>query len=228
MNIRLKNLAIKGISAVIPKNKLDLTTLEDKFGLNEIKRVMMSTGIESVGIALPHQKASDFCLEAARNLMAALAIAPESVDAIIFVSQTPDYKMPATSCILQGKLQLPKTAIALDINYGCSGYIYGLYQASLLINSGSCKRVLICVGDTISQYLNPDDQKVRLVFGDGGAATIVEQGTHDIAFNIMTDGTGFQHLMIDKTKEGGDAYLHMNVSVLLMRVGLFHNPLATG
>ena len=215
MNIKIANLSIKGIAAAVPKNKLDLKALEYKFGINEIKRIMMSTGIESVGIALAHQKSSDFGLHAAQNLMERLSISPESIDGIIFISQTPDYRMPSTSCILQGKLKLPKTAVAFDINYGCSGYIYGLYQASLLIHSGSCKRVLVCVGDTISQYLNPNDQKARLLFGDGGAATIVEKGAHDIAFNIMTDGTGFQHLMIDKTKEGRDAYLYMNGSEIM-------------
>ncbi|OGT06655.1 MAG: hypothetical protein A2103_03550 [Gammaproteobacteria bacterium GWF2_41_13] len=215
MNVKLKNLSIKGVLTVVPKNKLVLQTLSDKFGFNEIKRIMMSTGIESVGIALPDQKASDFCLYAAQHLMEQLSILSKSVDAIIFVSQTPDYKMPATSCVLQGKLKLPKTVLAFDINYGCSGYIYGLYQASLLVNSGSCERVLVCVGDTISHHLSPDDQKTRLVFGDGGAATIVERGEHDIAFNIMTDGTGFQHLMVDKTKEGSDADLCMNGSEIM-------------
>ena len=215
MNIKIKNLSIQGISAVIPKNKLDLKVLANQFGQNEIDRIMMSTGIESVGIALPDQKSADFCLHAAQFLMEQLSILPESIDAIIFVSQTPNYKMPATSCILQNKLKLPKSAVAFDINYGCSGYIYGLYQASLLINSGSCERVLVCVGDTISRYLDPNDHKVRLLFGDGGAATIIEKGTQDIAFNIMTDGSGFQHLMIDKTNESSNAYLHMQGSEIM-------------
>ncbi len=226
MDIKLRNLCVKGISSVVPKNKLALHTLSDAFGRGEINRVMMSTGIESVGIALPEQKASDFCLYAAQCLMEQLSISPESIGAVIFVSQTPDYKMPASSCILHGKLKLPKSALAFDINYGCSGYIYGLYQASLLLSSGSCERVLVCVGDTISKYLRADDHKTRLVFGDGGAATIVEKGNHDIIFNIMTDGLGYKNLMIAKAENGSDdSNLCMN-GYGIMEFGLREVPLS--
>lgn len=215
MNIKFHEISIRGISATVPKNKLNLSDLKNEFGLNEIKRIAMSTGIDSVGIALPDQRASDFCFHAANQLMHELSIDSSSVDAIIFVSQTPDYKMPATSCVLQHRLGLPKSALAFDINYGCSGYIYGLYQASLLIHSKSCKRVLVCVGDTISKHLKPNDQKVRLVFGDSGAATIVESGADDIAFNIMTDGSGFKNLMIAKNQDDNNAYLNMDGSKIM-------------
>jgi len=215
MNIKFHGISIRGISATVPKNKLNLGDLENEFGSNEIKRIAMSTGINSVGIALPDQRASDFCFHAATQLMHELSIDSSSVDAIVFVSQTPDYKMPATSCVLQHRLGLPRSALAFDINYGCSGYIYGLYQASLLIHSKSCKQVLVCVGDTISKYLKPNDQKVRLVFGDGGAATIVENGNEDIAFNILTDGSGFEHLIIDEKQNGNNTYLNMDGSKIM-------------
>lgn len=214
MNIKFNEISIRGIAASVPKNKLILENLDSEFGCNEIKRIAMSTGIHSVGVALPDQKAADFCFYAATQLIRELSIDSATIDAIIFVSQTSNYQMPATSCILQHYLKLPKSAIAFDINYGCSGYIYGLYQASLLINSKSCKRVLVCVGDTISKHLHPNDQKVRLVFGDGGTATIVENGDGEIAFNIMTDGSGFQNLIIEKTQDN-NAYLHMDGSKIM-------------
>jgi 3-oxoacyl-[acyl-carrier-protein] synthase-3 len=215
MDIKLKNLSIRGIATAIPKQKFELIKLADQFGLNEINRIKISTGIDSVRLATPLQKTSDFCLAASRRLLEKLNILPDSIDAIIFISQTPDYKMPATSCILQHKLGLSKAALAFDINYGCSAYIYGLFQAGLLINSGSCKRVLLCTGDTITKTLDPVDQKSRLVFGDGGSATILEKGIQDMAFNIMTDGSGYKSLIIDKRKNGVDEYLFMNGSEIM-------------
>jgi 3-oxoacyl-[acyl-carrier-protein] synthase-3 len=214
MNIQLNNIHIKGIAVAVPKQKLDMKDLEDKFSANDIKRIAMSTGIDSVRIATNEQKTSDFCFAATQHLLKRLFLQGTDIDGIIFVSQTPDHRMPSTSCILQHKLGLPTTAVAFDINYGCSGYIYGLYQASLLINSGSCQRVLVCVGDTISKHLNPDDQKARLVFGDGGAATIVEKGEGSFTFNIMTDGSGYESLIIP-SKEGKEGYLEMDGSKIM-------------
>ncbi len=215
MNIKLSKLAITGIAAAIPAQRFDLIQLADQFGLNEIKRIKMSTGIETVRLANAKQKASDFCLAAAQHLLNTLSILPASIDGIIFISQTPDYRMPATSCILQDRLGLSKNTVAFDINYGCSAYIYGLFQAALLLNSKSCKRVLLCTGDTITQHLNPADQKARLVFGDAGSATLIEQGTADIAFNIMTDGSGYKSLIIDKSANGNDKPLFMNGSEIM-------------
>lgn len=230
MKVKLNGLRLTAIAVALPDKKLEMAELYEQFGQREVERIVSSTGINSLRIAPKGVKASDLCLAAAKHLFIKTGISNSSIDAIIFVSQTPDYKMPATSCVLQSKLGLSKKVVAFDINYGCSGYIYGLYQAALLISTKSAKRVLVCAGDTISRFLNPDDHKVRLVLGDAGSATIVESGTNEWSFDINTDGNGFDKLIIPK-ENGNDGYLHMDGSAImefaLREVGIsFDNVIA--
>ena len=109
--------------------------------------------------------------------MNSLSISPSQIDGVVFVSQTPDYLIPATSSMLQSRLKIPNEAVAFDINYGCSGYIYGLFQASLLISSGSCNKVLVCAGDTTTSFVNSKDRSTSMLFGDAGSATIVQNSS---------------------------------------------------
>src|SRR5207302_10917397 len=120
--------------------------------------------------------ASDLCFEAAETLLGDSTIKRDEVDAILFVSQTPDYLLPATSVVLQSRLKLPTASLALDFNYGCSGYIYGLFQAFLLVQSGVARNVLLCAGETTTKLISPRDKAVRFLFGDGGSATLINLG----------------------------------------------------
>ncbi|WP_342432767.1 ketoacyl-ACP synthase III [Neobacillus sp. FSL H8-0543] len=196
MRARFKNSIIKGISTAIPKDIFDFNTLAADFGNEEVKRIVASTGIEQVRVAREGQCTSDLCVAAAENLFAKLEVNPSTIDGIVFVSQTPDYKMPATSVLLQHRLGLPTTAVAFDINYGCSGFVYGLYQASMMIEAGGCERVLVCVGDTSTRMVHPGDRSIRMVFGDGGSATLVEKGESTSHFILRTDGSGAENLII--------------------------------
>lgn len=188
--------AIKGIATAIPGNKLDLNTLGSQYGTEDVARIIASTGIEQVRVAEDDQCTSDLCAAAAEELLNKLEIDPQTIDGIVFVSQTSDYKMPATSVLLQHRLGLPTTAVAFDINYGCSGYVYGLYQASMMVEAGGCERVLVCVGDTSTRLVHPGDRSVRMVFGDGGSATLVERGEATSNFVLRTDGSGAEHLIV--------------------------------
>jgi 3-oxoacyl-[acyl-carrier-protein] synthase-3 len=214
MRVKLNGLRLSAIATALPKKKLEMTELYEKFGKQEVERIVSCTGISSLRIADEDVNASDLCLAAAQHLFAKTGISNKTIDAIVFVSQTPDYKMPATSCVLQAKLGLSNKVVAFDINYGCSGYIYGLYQAALLVSSKSAQRVLVCAGDTISRFLHPNDHKVRLVLGDAGSATIVESGADEWAFDINTDGNGFDKLIIPKENDR-DGYLHMDGSAIM-------------
>ncbi|MDM8517560.1 3-oxoacyl-[acyl-carrier-protein] synthase III C-terminal domain-containing protein, partial [Desulfobacterales bacterium HSG16] len=109
----------------------------------------------------------------------------------------------ATSASLQHRLGLSKNIVSFDLGIGCPGYIYGLYQAALLVSSGSCDAVLVCAGDVITRYVNPLDKSNRTVLGDAGSATIVEKGKGNMAFSFTTDGAGSQHLIIPS---GGARY----------------------
>lgn len=214
MKVSFSGLAVTGITATLPKNKMDLAALGKKFGENEVKRIMASTGIKRVGIADEEVNASDLCLVAANNLLKKMNVAANTLDAIIFISQTPDAIMPATSVMLQDRLGMSTRAVAFDISYGCSGYIYGLYQAAMLISSGGCNKVLLCAGDVISPLLHPLDKHVRMVFGDAGSATVIERGDDEVAFTFKTDGSGSQHLRTAKITNQ-QTYLHMDGSAVM-------------
>ena len=194
MKTKITGLNILGISGSVPREILHLETLAEKFGESEVKRIIASTGINSVRVASANTSCADLCFVAAKNLLTKLDISAKSIDAIVFISQTSEFIAPATSAILQNRLDLSKEVVAFDINYGCSGYIYGLYQAALLINSG-CRRVLLCAGDVITPLLNDEDRQLRMVLGDAGSATIIEKGMHEFDFNIKTDGSGAQHII---------------------------------
>lgn len=210
MNVKIPNILIKGVAGAIPKNQLTLSSLGDEFSSNEVNRIISSTGIKSVRVGLNGMTSADLCHSAALNLLSELAIVPQEIDAIIFVSQTPEAVMPATSIMLQHRLGLATTAVAFDINYGCSGYIYGLYQAAMLLNGGGCKKVLLCAGDVITPLLHTDDRHLRMVLGDAGSATLLEKGDNDLHFVLRTDGSGAKHLMVPSTAPNMRQYIQEN------------------
>nr|WP_263325087.1 ketoacyl-ACP synthase III [Neobacillus sp. Marseille-Q6967] len=196
MNSKFTKSVIRGIASSIPSDFFDLSSLSLLYGTEDVKKIIASTGVEQIRVAKEGQCTSDLCVAAAEGLLSKLEVNPSTIDGIVFVSQSPDYKMPATSVLLQHRLGLPTTAVAFDINYGCSGFVYGLYQASMLIEAGGCERVLVCVGDTSTKMVHPGDRSVRMVFGDGGSATLVEKGESLSRFILRTDGSGAEHLII--------------------------------
>ena len=196
MNCRFENIEVRGISTALPTQVLNLRDLAAEYGAVEVQRIIASTGIESVRVAPPSVTASDLCEAAARALLRELRVAPSEVDGIVFVSQTPDYILPATGICLQHRLGLSKDGPAFDIASGCTGYIYGLFQAALLLRTEMCRTVLVCAGDTISRYIHPKDRSVRMVFGDAGSATLLTRGNGTMSFAIHSDGAGATHLII--------------------------------
>jgi 3-oxoacyl-[acyl-carrier-protein] synthase III len=129
---------IGAISAVVPQNEIRLEDELEYFGgdIKKARRVTKMVGIDRRRVAEPGVLPSDLCRQAAENLFAGCALDVSTVDALVFVSQSPDYVLPATACILQDKLGLPKTCAALDVNQGCAGFVYGLWLASSLAESG--------------------------------------------------------------------------------------------
>ena len=196
MKVLFENVAIRGMATAVPSECLDLFSLGSQFGEKEVKKLIASTGINKIRVAPPHVCISDICEAAARNLFQELAIEPASIDGVVLVSETPDYLVPPTSFILQEKLGLSKDIVAFDINHGCSGFIYGLYQASMLVSSGGCRRVLLCLGDVATRRVHPQDKAVRMMFGDSGSALLVERGAGSLRFHLMSDGMSHRALVI--------------------------------
>lgn len=194
MKAELNNISISKIGTAVPRNSLDLMSLTELGTEGELKTIIKTTGISSVRVAEDNMTSSDLCIEAANNILDDSEI--EEIDALIFVSQTRDYHMPQTSFIIQNRLKLRKDIFCLDIPLGCSGYINGLFQASLLLQIPNIKKVLLLAGDTSTKMINAKDRATRMVFGDGGSATLLEKGNDTISFNIQSDGSGADSLII--------------------------------
>ncbi len=155
-------------------------------------------------LAAPDQCASDLAVAAAQKLFDRGVCAPNEIDFILLCTQSPDYFLPTTACILQDRLGLPTTAGALDFNLGCSGFIYGLSLAKGLIETEQATRVLLLTAETYSKFIHPQDRSVRTLFGDAAAATLV-QGRVDAPagglpwigpFVFGTDGKGMGNLIV--------------------------------
>ncbi len=193
----IENVNITGIAACVPSCEIDNTTVQH-FPLEQINQIINNTGVRTRRV-LKSACASDLCYQAAVDLLTSLECAADSIDIIIFVSQTPDYVLPATACILQSKLGLSNNVMAFDINLGCSGYVYGLIVAAQLLCTGAFKRALLLTGDTVSKLVSEHDKTVAFLFGDAGAATLLEydKDAHPIVFDYGTDGSNADKLMVE-------------------------------
>jgi len=173
--------------------------LKDASGFDqiELKKVISLAGVAKRHISDGQICSSDLCYKAAQDLITKLGWEKDSIDGLIFVTQTPDYFLPSTSCMLHKRLELSDKCAAFDIGLGCSGYPYGLWMAAMMVNSGH-KRVLLLHGETPSVFTSPDDRATFLLFGDAGTATAVEQAESERPwyFTMQTDGQGYADLII--------------------------------
>lgn len=188
---------ICGVAAAVPEPVRTLADDATVFGVEEVQKVSESTGVKQrhVGVTLT---TSDLCQAAAERLLAESGCALEEIDALIFISQTPDYPLPATACSLQHRLGLSQHCAAFDVSLGCSGYVYGLWLASGMIASGAIRRALVLSGDTSYRLCSPEDRSVALLFGDAGTATLIERdvSASPSCFVLGTDGSGEHHLKV--------------------------------
>lgn len=191
------NVRIAAVACAVPQKRV--TYLDDaaEFGEAEMEKIATTTGIRERRVACRGVTTSDLCIAAAERLFATGRWPKDSIDAVIVVTQTPDYFLPATACTVQSRLGLPTTCAAFDINLGCSGYTYALWFAGHLIAGGGASRVLLLVGD-VANKVHPKDRSARPLFGDAGSATIVEacHGAHRMFFRVGTDGSGQNHLIV--------------------------------
>ena len=160
--------------------------------------IVKKTGIKSRRITAKDEKASDLGVRAAEKLFNSHDIARESVETLIYCTQSPDFPSPATACIIQDRLGLPTSTAAFDINQGCSGFVYGLAVASSMIGSGFSKKVLLICADTYSKYIRPESKSTRTLFGDAGSATLLEVSPDPSIgpFLLGTDGSGMEKIIV--------------------------------
>lgn len=193
----VNNIRLAGISACVPKKEVsnyDFALLAPK----ERELLVKTVGIEKRRIAERGVCTSDLCLKSAHTLLAALRWKPEDVDVLIFVTQTPDYITPATASLLQHKLGISTGCIALDINLGCSGYVYGIAVASSLLQTLGRGKALVLAGDISTACISDKDKSTTPIFSDAGSATALEytRGASAMRFNLQGDGKGFGAIII--------------------------------
>ena len=191
MHHSLNQVRLAGLAVTVGSTTKDFIAEGLKLGrpAAQLERVARTIGLQQRQVTTPGVTALDLCENATRRLLAAMDLDPASLDAIIFVTQTPDHSQPSNATILHGRLGLSTSAAAFDISLGCSGWVYGLHQAALLCAHAG--RVLLCAGDTLSCLTHPEDHAVHPLFGDAGSATILEKtGTPaPWHFCLGTDGT---------------------------------------
>ncbi|MBO4633100.1 MAG: ketoacyl-ACP synthase III [Lentisphaeria bacterium] len=186
---------IEKIAVYLPEKILTNDELSAAFPDWSSNKIGRKTGILSRHIAGDHETALDLAEKAADKVLADYP--REAIDFLLFCTQSPDYFLPSSSCVLQNRLGLSKNCGALDYNLGCSGYVYGLSLAKGLISSGAARRVLLITAETYSKHLNPLDRSSRTIFGDGAAATIISGEKELIGqFVFGTDGSGAGNLII--------------------------------
>jgi len=196
---------IKAISYIFPTTILGNKELSEKFSNWSEDKIYEKTGIKQRYITEDSEFASDLAVQASRKLFIEHSILPQSIDFIIYCTQSPDYILPTTACILQERLGLSNHCGAFDINLGCSGYIYGLAISKGLIEASIAKNILFITSETYSKYIHPADKGNRTIFGDAASATLISgDGIAEILnFDLGTDGSGANNLII---QDGGSRY----------------------
>ena len=190
---------IAGIACHLPAGVVTNDDLQAENPDWDMARLEKKVGIRQRHIAAPGETAGDLGYEAAAKLIAGMDLDPSTIDCLLFCTQSPDYFLPTTACILQDRLGLPTTCAALDFNQGCSGYVYGLYLAKGLVASGMARNVLLVTAETYSKFIHPRDRSVRVLFGDGASATLINgdpAGARIGAVTLGTDGSGYRNLIV--------------------------------
>lgn len=194
---RTGSASIVGLATCVPPRVVGNDQFAERFG-DGVADVTKMTGVLTRRWVDEQTTTADLCVAAGARVLADLDWDPASVDALIFVSQTPDYRLPATAATIQPRLDLRPGIIAFDVNLGCSGYPYGLWLAMSMVQTGAARRVLLAVGDTSSRVVDPTDRATAMLFGDAGTVTAVEydEQAAPAHFILGTDGRGSGNLII--------------------------------
>lgn len=189
--LSFENVGISGMAAAVPRNIIKNYEYTQYFSLEEVKEVVDKIGILERRFAEQGVTSSDLCFAAAEKLIHDMEISRDEIDLLVFVSQTPDYRMPATSVLLQNRLGLSKSVITLDLNLGCSGFIYGMSVIYGLMERSGLRKALLLDGETRSRIYSAKDRKTAFIFGDAGVAALIEKnaGFSKSYFSLNADGS---------------------------------------
>lgn len=206
--ITYKNVGISAIAAAVPSNVIDNYKYDlDVFPEEDVKKVVDKVGVYERRFADENTCSSDLCYAAAEKLFEDNHIDRSEIDLLVFVSQTPDYRMPATAYLLQDRLGLPMSCMAFDVNLGCAGFMYGLSIVYSFMEKNGLRKALLLDGETRSKVYSRKDRRAAFIFGDAGIAALVERDEKygESYFSLNSDGSRADLIMI---RAGG--YRHMS------------------
>ena len=207
------NVGITAMAGCVPRRVIDNYHYDlDLWPEDEVRKVVDKVGVKERRFADEQTCASDLCFAAAERLITDNGIDRSEIDLLIFLSQTPDYRMPATSILLQHRLGLPMTTMAFDISLGCSGFISALSIAYAMMQNGGFRKCLLLDGETRSKVYSRKDRREAFIFGDAGVAVLIEQNEKfgESHFSINSDGSRGELIMIP-----GGGYRHMSSAATL-------------
>lgn len=194
---KIDGIKIEAVSCAVPDHRVAVESFESVFGGEACRKFSESTGIYEMYKALPEQTAGDLAFAAAENLLGKTGISREKIDALVFVTQSPDYRRPATACVLQKRLGFSANCAAMDIGLGCSGFVYGLQAAASLMASSEIEYALLLIGETASKLVNPLDKSIVMMYGDAGAAVLLKRdGVSRLRTLLKSDGNRFQAIVL--------------------------------
>ena len=192
-----KGIGIAGISCAVPKNRVTVDSFIPVFGEEVTSKFTAGTGIRAMYKALPEQTASDLAVAAARDLLVRLDVDKAEIGAMLLVTQSPDYRRPSSASVVQKRLELPLDCSCMEINLGCSGFIYGLQTAMSLMNSTDIKYLLLLLGETASKLVDPRDQSIVMMYGDAGAAELLARQEDAVTTTLLrSDGSRFPAIVL--------------------------------
>lgn len=196
--VRYEKCEVTAIATAVPPILRKTADFTDWIGEENVAKIEKNVGIREGYISPENMTTSDLCFAAAERIFQGAEIDRSSIDALIFVSQTPDYVAPSTACLLQHRLGLSSDCMAYDINLACSGYVYGLSAAMSYLGENGLKRVLLLAGDTVSKHCSPKDKTLSILSTDAGSATLVEYSSEasSSGFLLRTIGEGYRKLIV--------------------------------
>ena len=192
---------IRAITSCVPSRSFDNLAETTAFEAEEVEKVVKMAGVKTRYMASDTECSSDLCVAAAQDVLRSLDWDPSTVDALIMVTQTPDYLLPSTACLIQRRLAVADSCAAFDVGLGCSGYPYGLWLAAMMLQCRGFRRALVLHGETPTRFAGKGDRAVALLFGDAGSATALEAGPESNSappwwFCLHTDGAGADDLIL--------------------------------
>lgn len=193
-----KGIEIAGIACSVPDNYVTVDSFKAIFGDEIPKKFTAGTGIRGMYKALPEQTASDLACAAAEDLFVHSSVGCEEIGLMVLVTQSPDYRRPSSASVVQKRLALPENCSCMEINLGCSGFIYGIQTAMSLLSSCEEKYALLLLGETASKLVDPKDKSIVMMYGDAGAAVLLKKTEKDVCTTTLlrSDGSRFKSIIL--------------------------------